>query len=204
VGAVLWTFMLKSGVHATIAGVVVALTVPLQSKRAGHSPLHELEHGLHPWVAFLIIPIFGFANAGVSFAGLTAASVLNRLTLGIAAGLVVGKLIGVFGSGLLAIRSRLAEMPPGASPAQLLGTSLLCGIGFTMSLFIGTLAFGESRYEAMMRLGVLLGSALSGIIGAIVLGFATRGSNQSGCRDHASHSENNSGGLSREAAQMRH
>jgi NhaA family Na+:H+ antiporter len=176
VGAVLWTFMLKSGVHATIAGVVVALTVPLQSKRAGHSPLHELEHGLHPWVAFLIIPIFGFANAGVSFAGLTAASVLNRLTLGIAAGLVVGKLIGVFGSGLLAIRSRLAEMPPGASPAQLLGTSLLCGIGFTMSLFIGALCFGEeSQQQNAVKIGVLAGSLLAGLTGWLTLRLAQQG-----------------------------
>jgi len=104
----------------------------------------------------------------------------------------------------LVIRAGWANLPSDAGWVALYGTSILTGIGFTMSLFIGTLAFGESRYEAMMRLGVLLGSALSGIIGAIVLGFATRGSNQSGCRDHASHSENNSGGLSREAAQMRH
>ena len=204
VGLVLWVFVLKSGVHATLAGVALALAIPFKEGPAGGSPLIRIEHELAPWVGFGILPLFGFANAGLSFAELPPASLLGSVPLGIAAGLFFGKQIGVFGSAALVIRAGWANLPSDAGWVALYGTSILTGIGFTMSLFIGTLAVGESRYEAMMRLGVLLGSALSGIIGAIVLGFATRGSNQSGCRDHASHSENNSGGLSREAAQMRH
>ncbi|MBV8914685.1 MAG: Na+/H+ antiporter NhaA [Acetobacteraceae bacterium] len=175
VGALLWVFMLKSGVHATIAGVVLALSIPLRSAGVDHSPLHELEHALQPWVAFLVIPVFGFANAGVSFAGVTPGSVLNQLTLGIAAGLFVGKLVGVFGSAFLTIRLRLAEMPPRASVPQLLGISLLCGIGFTMSLFIGALCFGEDGgLQDAVKIGVLAGSVLAGVLGWLTLRLAQR------------------------------
>jgi NhaA family Na+:H+ antiporter len=123
-------------------------------------------------VAFGILPIFGFANAGLSFADMSASSVLEPIPLGIAAGLFLGKQVGVFGSATLVIRAGLASLPSGAGWTALYGTSLLTGIGFTMSLFIGTLAFGAGEYEAKMRLGVLLGSALSGIFGAVLLGFA--------------------------------
>jgi len=135
-GALLWFFVLRSGVHATIAGVVLALTIPLHpapgrpDDMAG-SPLHRLEHGLHGWVTFLIIPIFGFANAGVSFVGLTAEALTDHLTLGVALGLLLGKLVGVFGSAYLTICLGFADVPMGAGKLQLLGVSLLCGIGFT-------------------------------------------------------------------------
>jgi NhaA family Na+:H+ antiporter len=179
-GAALWLFTLRSGVHATIAGVVLALTVPLktsngQIKARAASPLHELEHALQPWVAFLVIPVFGFANAGVSFSGMTASALMNHLTVGIAAGLLAGKLIGIFGSAFLLIRARLAQMPLGANSAQLLGTSLLCGIGFTMSLFIGALSFGEdASLQDAVKIGVLSGSLLAGLSGWAVLRLTPR------------------------------
>ena len=170
----------RSGVHATIAGVALAFTIPLRAT-AGRpddftgSPLHRLEHGLHNWVAFLVIPVFGFANAGVSFAGVTADDVLDRLTLGIALGLLLGKLAGVFGCAALAIRLRLADLPMEASWSQLLGVSLLCGIGFTMSLFIGTLAFPDDPTVLYrMKLGILGGSILAGLTGWVILRLAPR------------------------------
>jgi len=172
VGLVLWVFVLKSGVHATLAGVAVALAIPAKRGPDGFSPLTRIEHELAPWVGFGILPLFGFANAGLSFADLSPSSVLEPVPLGIAAGLFFGKQIGVFGAALLVIRTGSAMLPKGASWAALYGTSVLTGIGFTMSLFIGTLAFGDGKYEAKMRLGVLLGSVLSGIIGAAVTGFA--------------------------------
>jgi len=172
VGLILWVFVLKSGVHATLAGVALALAIPAKGEAAGDSPLARIEHELAPWVAFGILPLFGFANAGLSFADLSLLSVLKPVPLGIAAGLFFGKQIDVFGSALLAIRAGWATVPNGASWIALYGASILTGIGFTTSLFIGTLAFGESAYEAEMRLGVLLGSALSGIVGAAVLGLA--------------------------------
>jgi NhaA family Na+:H+ antiporter len=180
VGLVLWVFVLKSGVHATLAGVALALAIPFKGGPAGGSPLTRIEHELAPWVSFGILPLFGFANAGLSFAELSPSSVLEPVPLGIAAGLFFGKQIGVFGSAALVIRAGWAKLPGGAGWIGLYGTSILTGIGFTMSLFIGTLAFGESGYEATMRLGVLLGSALSGIIGATVLGFTASGSTQGG------------------------
>jgi Na+:H+ antiporter, NhaA family len=202
VGLVLWVFVLKSGVHATLAGVALALAIPLKGAPGDHSPLTRLEHELAPWVAFGILPLFGFANAGLSFAELQPSSMLEPVPLGIAAGLFLGKQIGVFGSAALVIRRGWAEMPNGANWFALFGTSILTGIGFTMSLFIGTLAFGESNYEATMRLGVLLGSALSATVGAIVLGFTDRGANQLRGVDHDLRSGNNSSSPSREAAQM--
>ncbi|WP_043342309.1 Na+/H+ antiporter NhaA [Belnapia moabensis] len=179
-GAVLWWLTLRSGVHATVAGVVLALTIPLRNRPGGAddlaaSPLHRLEHALHLPVAFLIVPVFGFANAGVSFAGLTMEALLDPLTLGVALGLLVGKLIGVFGAAGAAIRLGWADMPVDANWWHLLGTALLCGIGFTMSLFIGMLAFeGEPLLQAEVKIGILTGSVLAGLLGAAVLRAAPR------------------------------
>lgn len=179
-GGLLWFFVLKSGVHATLAGVALALTIPIgdgsDSDEPEHSPLHTLEHWLHPYVAFLIVPIFGFANAGVSFAGMTPASALAPVPLGIALGLFVGKQIGVFGFSWVAVKAGLAAMPAQANYAQLYGVALLCGIGFTMSLFIGALAFpGHPELGDATKIGVLLGSVVSALLGAAVLRLAGRG-----------------------------
>ncbi|MER8800998.1 Na+/H+ antiporter NhaA [Mesorhizobium sp. M0998] len=174
-GIVLWVLVLKSGVHATLAGVALALTIPLKiSPGSGHdldhSPLHRLEHGLHKVVAFFVIPIFGFANAGVSLAGLSAAALAEPLTLGVAAGLVAGKLVGVFGSSALAIRLGFADLPVNAGWLHMVGISLLCGIGFTMSLFIGLLAFaGDAALQDAVKVGILAGSFIAALLGAAVL-----------------------------------
>ena len=174
VGIVLWVFVLKSGVHATLAGVALALAIPLKTRSAEEAPLVRVEHELAPWVGFGILPLFGFANAGLPFAGLSFSSIVEPIPLGIAAGLFLGKQIGVFGAAALVIRRGWAQLPEGAGWLALYGTSILTGIGFTMSLFIGTLAFGESDREAPMRLGVLVGSALSALSGAVVLSLAAR------------------------------
>ncbi|NKE47151.1 Na+/H+ antiporter NhaA [Roseomonas frigidaquae] len=179
-GAVLWVLVLRSGVHATVAGVLLAFTIPLKPAPAApddmaHSPLHKLEHGLHGWVAFLIIPIFGFANAGVSFEGVTLATLGNSLTLGVAMGLLFGKLIGVFGFAALTIRIGWAELPMGASWVQLLGIALLCGIGFTMSLFIGLLAFAnDPLLQDQVKIGILMGSLIAGLSGWLLLRLTPR------------------------------
>ncbi|WP_420959735.1 Na+/H+ antiporter NhaA [Brucella sp. IR073] len=176
VGFVLWYLVLRSGVHATIAGVVLAMTIPLKPAPAKpddmDSPLHKLEHALSGWVAFLIVPIFGFANAGVSFAGVDVSVFRDTLTLGIALGLFLGKQVGVFGAAWLAIKLRLAAKPTGASWIQLYGVALLCGIGFTMSLFIGLLSFAASEHlQNETKIGVLTGSVLSAICGYVLLRF---------------------------------
>ncbi|HZG46061.1 MAG TPA: Na+/H+ antiporter NhaA [Allosphingosinicella sp.] len=172
-GALLWTFTFLSGVHATIAGVVLALTIPIRCSPGcpddRKSPLHRLEHGIQPWVAYVVIPIFGFANAGVSLAGLGFDALLQPIALGVALGLFVGKQIGVFGVTWLAIRLRLGDMPEDATARQLYGVSLLCGIGFTMSLFIGLLAFPSEALQDQVKIGVLAGSLLSALVGAAVL-----------------------------------
>jgi len=179
-GAVLWVLVLQSGVHATVAGVALALTIPLRHVPGRPddmltSPLHRLEHGLHGWVTYLIVPVFGFANAGVSFAGLTPAVLTDSLTLGVAVGLLAGKMIGVFGSAYLVVRAGWADMPAGASVAQLFGVSLLCGIGFTMSLFIGLLAFADNPLlQEEVKIGILAGSLIAGLLGWLVLRFARR------------------------------
>ncbi|MER8793636.1 Na+/H+ antiporter NhaA [Mesorhizobium sp. M0984] len=180
-GIVLWVLVLKSGVHATLAGVALALTIPLKiSPGSGHdldhSPLHRLEHGLHKVVAFFVIPIFGFANAGVSLAGLSAAALAEPLTLGVAAGLVLGKLVGVFGSSALAIRLGFADLPVNAGWLHMVGISLLCGIGFTMSLFIGLLAFAsDAALQDAVKVGILAGSFIAALLGAAVLLVAPAG-----------------------------
>lgn len=177
-GAALWWLVLLSGVHATVAGVVLALTIPLRQSKAAPddmtSPLHRLEHGLSPWVAFMIVPVFGFANAGVSFAGMTVGVLLEPVTLGVTLGLFVGKQVGVFGASALAIKLRLANLPVAASWAQLYGVALLCGIGFTMSLFIGLLAFPNPALQDEVKVGVLLGSLASALCGAALLSVAKR------------------------------
>jgi NhaA family Na+:H+ antiporter len=175
-GLLLWFFVLKSGIHATIAGVLFAITIPLQ-RSPGHpdtasSPLHRLEHFLHPYVAFLVLPIFGFANAGVGLGGIGLASLAEPVTLGCALGLFVGKQIGVFGSVWLVVKLGLSQRPAGTNWPQLYGTALLCGIGFTMSLFIGLLAFGEAGVlQDQTKIGVLLGSLISALAGWAVLRF---------------------------------
>lgn len=166
-GALLWYLVLKSGVHATLAGVATAMFVPLATGE--ERPLERLEHALHPWVAFLILPIFAFANAGVSFAGAGIAALLAPLSLGIAAGLVVGKQIGVFGACWIAAKTGLATVPSGVSFRQLYGLACLAGIGFTMSLFIGGLAFDAPSDIDAVKMGVLSGSFISAVIGLAVL-----------------------------------
>jgi len=167
-GAVLWVLVLKSGVHATIAGVVTAFFLPLRD-RFGNSPLHSVEHGLQPYVMFLIVPIFAFANAGVVLSGLSFADLFAPLPLGIAAGLFIGKQIGVFGATWLTVRSGLARLPDGVGWQHIYGLACLAGIGFTMSLFIGGLSFADPALMNAVRLGVLSGSALSAVLGYVVL-----------------------------------
>ena len=177
IGLVVWASVLKSGVHATLAGFAVALFVPMSSKDPSfheEPPLQRLEHGLHPWVAFVVLPVFAFANAGVSLEGLTFGSLLAPVTLGIMLGLFVGKQIGVFGAVWLAVKLGLARKPDGVSWGMIYGVSILCGIGFTMSLFIGGLAFEGPEAARAVRVGVLAASALAAVYGLAVLRAATR------------------------------
>jgi NhaA family Na+:H+ antiporter len=178
-GVLLWFFVLRSGVHATIAGVLLALAIPLTQAKGrpddAHSPLHRLEHALHPWVAFLIMPIFGFANAGVSLAGIGYGALMQPVTMGSLLGLFLGKQIGIFGAVWVAVKAGVARKPAGANWTQIYGLSLLCGIGFTMSLFIGLLAFGESEtLQDQTKVGVLVGSFLSAVVGWLVLRFGPK------------------------------
>ena len=170
IGLVMWVCVLKSGVHATLAGVVIALTIPLRAENAeGQSPLRLLEEALHPWVILGIMPVFAFANAGVALTGLSFADLLAPIPLGIALGLFIGKQIGVFGFAWVGIKLGLCQLPTGVAWSQVYGIALLAGIGFTMSLFIGTLAFADPEHAAAVRLGVLCGSTLSGVLGYLVL-----------------------------------
>lgn len=175
--AALWYFVFLSGVHATIAGVAAAMMIPLRRTPGGpdavDSPLHRLEHGLHPWSAYLVVPLFGFANAGVSLAGMSPAVLLAPLPLAIMLGLFLGKQIGIFASIWIAAKTRFACPPGNASWPQIYGVSLLAGIGFTMSLFIGGLAFpGRPELVDEVKIGVLAGSILSAVVGFAVLRFA--------------------------------
>jgi NhaA family Na+:H+ antiporter len=170
----LWFCMLHSGVHATVAGVLAAFTIPLRVKR-GDSLLLRFEHALVPWNGLLVVPLFGFANAGVSLGGAGLAALLDPLPLGIALGLFVGKQVGVLGAILLAKRTGFAAVPEGAGRLQLWGMALLCGIGFTMSLFIGALAFpAHPELVEEAKLGVLAGSLASALAGYLVLRLAPR------------------------------
>lgn len=174
-GIFIWLFVLKSGVHATLAGVIVALSIPVRTDDPAHPAMaDELMESLHPWVTFVILPLFAFANAGISFTGMTIASLFQPIPLGIAAGLIVGKAVGVYGSALLAVRAGIAELPAGATWDQVLGVAMLCGIGFTMSLFIGMLAFPDPAYAAPLRLGVLTGSLISALAGYVWLARSPR------------------------------
>jgi NhaA family Na+:H+ antiporter len=169
--------MFQSGIHATLAGVMLAFSIPLRPAPgrpdAPASSLHILEHALQPWVAFVIVPLFGFANAGVRLSEASLATLLQPVPLGIAAGLFAGKQVGVFLTILAAIKLRLAHRPEHASIAQIYGVSILCGIGFTMSLFIGLAAFpASSSLQDQVRIGVLTGSLLSALVGATVLWLA--------------------------------
>jgi NhaA family Na+:H+ antiporter len=174
VGIIMWIAVLKSGVHATLAGVALAAVIPMRdSKDEQHSPLRELEHDLHSVVAFGVLPLFAFVNSGISLAGVSFADLLHTVPLGIAAGLFVGKQVGIFFLCFLAIKAGLARMPDGANWGSLYGVSMLCGVGFTMSLFVGSLAFENTTLDPEIifdeRLGIILGSLLSGVFGYIVL-----------------------------------
>lgn len=173
-GLFMWVCVLKSGVHATLAGVLIALTIPMKQDNGEKSLLYRVEHGLHPWVAFLILPVFAFANAGVNLTDISLADLLQPLPLGIAAGLFFGKQIGVFGITWLAIKCGIARAPKDAGFWHIYGVACLTGVGFTMSLFIGSLAFASADMLNAVKQGVLLGSVLSAILGYGVLYLTTR------------------------------
>lgn len=176
VGLIMWAAMLKSGVHATLAGVLLAFFIPLRNNAdPEHSPLEELEHDLHNTVAFGILPLFAFANAGISLAGTGISSLLHSVPLGIMAGLFIGKQVGVMLAFIVAVKFGLASMPKGTNLKQIYGASLLCGIGFTMSLFISGLAFGGVPDGFDPRLGIIIGSLISGVVGYLVLRGAIKG-----------------------------
>jgi NhaA family Na+:H+ antiporter len=170
VGLVLWVAVLKSGVHATLAGVIVGFMIPLNGKRYA-SPLKHLEHSLHPWSAYLILPLFAFANAGVPLGGISLSALLSPVPLGIMLGLFVGKPLGVFTISWLAVKLGIAQLPAGVNFKQIFAVSILCGIGFTMSMFIASLAFeyGGLDYGSYSRLGILVGSTLAAVVGYFAL-----------------------------------
>ncbi len=181
IGIIMWVATLKSGVHATLAGVILAMFIPIRSKaNPDNSPLKSLEHDLHSVVAFFVLPVFAFANAGISFSGVGFEDILHEVPVGIALGLFFGKQVGIFGLCWLFIKLKIARLPTGMSWTGLYGTSALCGIGFTMSLFIGSLAFEETGVNLLFdeRLGILLGSFVSGVVGYSIL-RASLGPNRS-------------------------
>jgi NhaA family Na+:H+ antiporter len=173
----MWVAMLKSGVHATLAGVVLAMFIPIRSnKNPDYSPLKSMEHDLHTVVAFFVLPIFAFANAGINIQGISLDQVMHGVPLGIALGLFIGKQVGIFGLCWLAIKLNITRLPQGMSWLSLYGTSTLCGIGFTMSLFVGSLAFEETGINLLFdeRLGIIIGSLASGILGYVLLRISLR------------------------------
>lgn len=181
IGVIMWIATLKSGVHATLAGVLLAMFIPMRSKEDPElSPLKTMEHDLHSVVAFFILPVFAFANAGINFSGVTLEQMTHGVPVGIALGLFFGKQIGIFGICWLFIFMRLAKLPEGMTWASLYGTAALCGIGFTMSLFVGSLAFEETDVNLLFdeRLGIIIGSVASGIMGYIVLRMSLKPSKQ--------------------------
>ncbi|QLP11285.1 Na+/H+ antiporter NhaA (plasmid) [Klebsiella grimontii] len=173
-GGVLWFFMLQSGVHATVAGILLAFFIPLRTRNAADEvPLDRLEHAINPWVTFMILPLFGFANAGVALSGMTMNDLLSPVPVGVALGLFLGKQAGIFGLSLLAVSLGLAKRPEKSTWLQVYGVSVLCGIGFTMSLFIGNLAFtGSPLLVDEVKVGVLAGSILAALAGILILRFA--------------------------------
>lgn len=176
VGLFLWGAILASGIHATLAGIALAAMIPLKGSKedSKNSPLHKLEHRLHPLVSYAILPVFGLANAGLSFNGVSLSSFLNPLTLGIIAGLFVGKQVGVFLASWIAVKCGWTQWPEGARLSQIYGVSVLCGIGFTMSLFIGGLAFSDVFTQNEAKLGILIGSLLSAVVGFFILRSSTK------------------------------
>jgi len=172
IGVIMWVATLKSGVHATLAGVILAFFIPMRiESKKGVSPLKDMEHDLHTVVAFFVLPVFAFANAGINFAGVGFEHLLHSVPLGIALGLFIGKQVGVFGLCWIAIKLKLTALPKGMSWSSLYGTAALCGVGFTMSLFIGSLAFEESGVDLLFdeRIGIVLGSLVSGFVGYMIL-----------------------------------
>ncbi len=175
VGVIMWVSMLKSGVHATLTGVILAMFIPMHARDdKSYSPLEHMEHDLHTVVAFFILPVFAFANAGINVLNISVSQVIHPVPLGIALGLLVGKQLGIFSVCWLAVKLKIADLPAGMGWSRLYGISALCGIGFTMSLFIGGLAFEETGVNLLVdeRLGIIIGSLLSGIIGYLVLHYA--------------------------------
>ena len=175
-GVILWIAVLKSGVHATLAGVFLAFFIPIKGKEGQVSPLKNLEHDLHTTIAFIVLPIFAFANAGISFAGIGINEITSPVPLGIILGLVLGKQVGVFGFCFIAIKLGLAKLPKNVDWTLLYGVAILCGVGFTMSLFVGSLAFEESPDSSIFqdRLGIVVGSLISGVLGYLVLNRAVK------------------------------
>jgi len=173
-GFILWVAVLKSGVHATLAGVVIGFSIPLKGDSGEYSPLKHLEHALHPYVAFLILPIFAFANAGISLSGVSLSGLTSMLPLGIAFGLLIGKPLGIFSFSWLAIKTGIAKLPEGINMKHIFSVSVLCGIGFTMSIFISSLAFTgvSADFDTYARLGILLGSTTAAIIGYLLLNMS--------------------------------
>ncbi|EAR57105.1 putative Na+/H+ antiporter [Photobacterium sp. SKA34] len=174
VGAVLWISVLQSGVHATLAGVILGFTIPLTGKDGRsdkHSPLKHLEHALHPYVAFLILPTFAFANAGISLDGVSLESLSSMLPVGIAAGLFIGKPLGIFVACIIAVKCGFAKLPDDINFKHVFAVSVLCGIGFTMSIFISSLAFigADESFATYSRLGILLGSTVAAVVGYVLL-----------------------------------
>ena len=174
VGIFTWVCVLKSGIHATLAGVLIAFTIPLRTKGRQKSPLIILEKGLYPWVSLLILPVFAFANAGVGLGDLNLGSIFHDVSLGIALGLFLGKQLGVMFFTWLSIKLKISEIPKDVTWLQIYGTALLTGIGFTMSLLIGTLAFSDQEHAVLIRLGVIMGSTLSGLAGYFVLKYSIK------------------------------
>ncbi|OBX48064.1 Na+/H+ antiporter NhaA [Haemophilus haemolyticus] len=176
VGAILWASVLKSGVHATLAGVIIGFCIPLKGKK-GERPLHDFEHILAPWSSFVILPLFAFANAGVSFDGIDVSMISSPLLLAIACGLIIGKPVGVFGFSYIFVKLGLAKLPDGINFKQIFAVAVLCGIGFTMSMFLASLAFDADAGESvntLSRLGILLGSTVSATLGYLFLKQTTK------------------------------
>ena len=176
VGTILWASVLKSGVHATLAGVIIGFCIPLKGKK-GERPLHDFEHILAPWSSFVILPLFAFANAGVSFEGIDVSMISSPLLLAIACGLIIGKPVGVFGFSYISVKLGLAKLPDGINFKQIFAVAVLCGIGFTMSMFLASLAFDADAGESvntLSRLGILLGSTVSATLGYLFLKQTTK------------------------------
>ncbi|MGC9423142.1 Na+/H+ antiporter NhaA [Vibrio sp.] len=171
VGAILWFAVLQSGVHATLAGVIVGFAIPLKGKHVGHSPLKRLEHRLHPWSTFLILPLFALANAGISLAGISISGLTSTLPIGVALGLFVGKPLGIFTFSWISVKLGMTKLPEGIDIRHIFAVSVLCGIGFTMSIFISSLAFGSNYIllDNYARLGILMGSTTAALAGYMML-----------------------------------